>query len=106
MSNDAKFWTARIATWLALGIDSSIMARLVGEGFKTKGAHVAFWSIIFAVSVILTMPIVMLYYHYKAERWSTASRDLNRIEVETLAAAGRAQQQATNEAKTGVPGQV
>lgn len=83
MSNDTKFWAYRVALFAAIGIDSWLMTRMSASAFG-NGKHTSLWATAFFVSILLTLPLGMLAFRSKKERWEKA-KPMDRVEVETLA---------------------
>lgn len=83
MSNDARFWLIRVLLFAAIGVDSWLMTKMVVSA-SGDGKHTTFWIIAFFISVILTLPLGLLAFQAKKQRWEKA-KPMDRVEVETLA---------------------
>ena len=90
MSNDTKFWIARLVMFFCIVLDLSIL--LKAGSALLSGAHssaTVLFVLFFAIACI-GMIAGVVYYRYKAQRWDpTFNQDeANKIAIETLAKLG------------------
>jgi hypothetical protein len=91
MSNDSKFWAARIAFWVLSTIDGSLGVKLATDA--GRNGHVALgWTLLFLLLTGATVYSWLMFRSLKNKRWSKGpEKTLNQIEVEALAAYGAQQ---------------
>ena len=91
MSNDTKFWIARMAALAGLLGLGSVMTRMMQEFMRmsdpTAHAHPMLWFGLFILAVAVLLPVGFWYRRAKAERYDPAMhKDQSQIDVETLSA--------------------
>ncbi|HEU4914328.1 MAG TPA: hypothetical protein VFT16_02885 [Candidatus Saccharimonadales bacterium] len=82
MSNDTRFWLYRLSLFAAIAFDLWLMNKMVTS--TSGGGHrTSLWATLFFMAILLTMPLALLAYKAKRERWEKA-KPMDRIEVETI----------------------
>lgn len=91
MSNDTRFWLVRISLFVVIAVDLFFMGKMQQEAQDPHSTHLVLWAVIFFVAVLLTIPVGLMAYVAKRQRWDTV-KPIDRIEVETLAATAKQEQ--------------
>lgn len=77
MSNDAKLWAVRAGIAACVVLDLYLIGKIqTGEPGK--------WFALLVVSVIVSLPLFILYPYFRERRWSHDDANL-KISTETLA---------------------
>jgi|GEM_PF-1890734 len=88
MSNDTRFWLARGTFWGVTFLNSIFLTKLIMGGL-TPGARMSKVALVlFGVTFVAMMVALVMYYHYRAVRWTKGGKSPEQIEVEMLAQYG------------------
>jgi hypothetical protein len=105
MSNDSKLWLARGLVLLSFILNSWFLGQLTKEAIKSfsSNAHprLGLWFALFLIATLLNIPIYIYYRRAKGKRWNpTDHTSQTQIDVETLAAYAKLEQQSKEAQKT------
>lgn len=96
MSNDLKVWIARIALFLLLSADASLVYQV---GFAAGNVS-AFTYVKLVLSMLASFVVAFWYYWIKGRRWDHhQGKTQEEIEFETLAAYAAQQQKERQQAQ-------
>lgn len=90
MSNDTKFWIARIAVALCAAFALTALLQAGTAALASNSHSLKLWAMAFCALIVLGTAAAFVYYRLKPQRWDdTYNQDeANKIAVETLAKLG------------------
>lgn len=92
MSNDSKFWVARLVFFACVLLDFYLLLLAIG-GAMSGSDNMTKRFIRFFVVLVITLPSMIFYYVRKSQRWDQSRyKTQDQVDVETLAALGAEQQ--------------
>lgn len=88
MSNDAKFWAARLGLAVGIVINLFALGRMINEAQKAgagEPSYLVLWIIIWVLTIVGLVGFGFVYTRYRNKRWDASSyKTSEQIEVETL----------------------
>lgn len=100
MSNDMKFWVARLVVLCCIVLDVAVLFKMAGKAMERWGGQggpsLVPWIALFFVVSAAGMAAGVFYYQFKARRFDSSQTEADKIAVETLARLGSRKDNAGN----------